>query len=193
MFKWKLTKNLTNPLDPEWDELADSTLGTGVHPDRKMGFLLSREALKMALKSLGYDTPIRDLKLSHFHQLLLYPKLTISLSHTKECGVALIADRKDFHSLGIDVEHEERQVKDNILDRITHPDDDTSLRKIEIWCLKEACFKALMNTGKFAAPVEFSSIQMTSDRWIHSPSKLEGEWRIERIRPFVVAMAFLKN
>lgn len=193
MFKWKLTKNLTDPLDPEWDELARSALGMGVHPDRKTGFLLSREALKNVLKSLGYDTPIRDLKLSHFHQLIPCPELTISLSHTKECGVALVGDRKEFHSLGIDVEHEERQVKDNILERIAHPHDDASLRKIETWCLKEASFKALMNTGKFAAPVEFNSIQIASDRWFHSPSNLEGEWRIERIKPFVVAMAFLKN
>lgn len=193
MFEWKLTKNLTNPLDPEWDELARLALGTAVHPDRKMGFLLSREALKMALKSFGFDSPIRDLKLSHFHQLLLSPELTISLSHTKECGAALIGDRKDFHSLGIDLEHEERQVKDSILERIAHPDDDDSLRKIEMWCLKEACFKALMNTGKFGAPVEFSSIHVARDRWFHPPSHLEGEWRIEKVKPFVVAMAFLKN
>ncbi len=193
MFEWKLTKNLTNPLDPEWDALANSALGSSAHPDRKMSFLLSREALKMGLKSFGFDPPIQGLKLSHFHQIISYPDLTISLSHTKECGVALIGARKDFHALGIDVEHEERQVKDHILERISNPHDVDSLRKIEIWCLKEACFKALMNSGNFSVPVEFNSIQLASDRWVHPPSNLEGEWRIERIKPFVVAMAFLKN
>lgn len=192
MYTWKLTKNLTDPIDPEWDELAHSALGNTVHPDRKKGFLLSREALKKSLQEQGFEVSIKDLKVNNFHQLPTLPQLTISLTHTKDCGAALVGNRKDFHSLGIDIENEARIVKDSIRDRIAHKEDEP-LRNIELWCLKEACFKALMNTGKFEHPVEFGSIQIGDGKWFHSPSALEGEWKLENIKPFVVALAFLRN
>ena len=119
-------------------------------------------------------------------------QFTLSLSHTSECGAAMIADRKFFRSVGIDIEREDRVVKDFIRERITHKDD-TNFRNIEIWCLKEAVFKALMNTEKFEKPLEFSSICIGKDSWSHSPSGLEGKWEVETIKPVVVARAFLQN
>lgn len=192
MYTWKLTKNLTDPLDPDWNELAHSSLGNTVHPDRKMGFLLSRQALKNSLQEQGFEVPLKDLKVNNFHKLPTLPQLTISLTHTKDCGAALVGNRKDFHSLGIDIENEARIVKDSIRDRVAHKMDEP-LRNIELWCLKEASFKALMNSGKFEHPVEFGSIQIGDKKWFHSPSGLEGEWKLEIIKPFVVAMAFLRN
>jgi 4'-phosphopantetheinyl transferase EntD len=192
MVTLKLSKNLTDPKDPEWELLIKSTLPDDVHSDRKMGFLLSRDALKNALSDLGISTHPVDLKLTPFHQLEKFPHLTVSLSHTKELGAALVAERKDFRSIGIDIEHEARVVKDMIRERITHPED-RNLRNIELWCLKEAAFKAIMNTQKFDHPVEFSSIKIGNRRWTHSPSGLEGEWEFEIVNSIVIAKAFLKN
>lgn len=192
MVTLKLSKNLTEPQDPEWELLTKLTLGDDVHSDRKMGFLLSREALKNALSEIRIYTHPLQLKLSSFHQLEMFPHLTVSLSHTKELGAAMIAERKDFRSIGLDIEHEERIVKDMIRERIAHPED-KNLRNIEIWCLKEAVFKALMNTDLFEKPFEFSSIKISDDKWSHSPSGLEGEWEIEIVNSIVIAKAFLKN
>lgn len=191
MYFWKLLKTLSNPKNPEWELLIKLTLGDEVHSDRKTGFLLSREALMMALKEAQIEVDIKDLKLDGYSTLLRFPQLTISLSHTKECGAALIADRQTFRSVGIDVEHEARVVKDSIAERVSNPRD-TSLRNIELWCLKEAVFKTLMNSGDFEKPIEFSSIEIGNQTWSHSPSGLKGEWELEMIKPFVIARAFLK-
>lgn len=188
----KLTKNLTEPQDPEWDLLTKLTLGDEVHSDRKKGFLLSRAALKNALAELRINTQPLDLRLTSFHQLEKFPELVISLSHTKELGAALVGERKNFRSIGLDIERDERVVKDMIRERIAHPEDQ-NLRNIELWCLKEAAFKAIMNTRLFEKPIEFSSIKIGEKIWSHSPSKLEGEWELEVVNSIVIAKAFLKN
>lgn len=188
----KMVTTLTNPQDPEWDMLVKKTLGEKIHPDRVKGFLLSREALKNALIDLKNDLPISALQMEKHHQISGLPQFTISLSHTADCGVALVGERKIFRSLGIDIEREARPVKDFIIERISNPEDE-KLRSIELWCLKEAAFKAIMNTEMFPDPIEFSSIKITRDYWIHSPSGLEGECKVEVVNGFILATAFLKN
>lgn len=192
MHTWKLAKTLTNSLDPEWETLSSLTLGDAVHSDRKNGFLLARQALQNCLEEVGMKVSPLGLNLRNFHQLEDVEQFTISLSHTSECGAAMIADRKIFRSVGIDVEREDRIVKATIHERIAH-NDDANFRNIELWCLKEAAFKALMNTDDFEKPVEFSSICIGKDSWSHSPTGLEGKWELETIKPFVVARAFLRK
>jgi 4'-phosphopantetheinyl transferase EntD len=191
MYTWKLTNTLANPLDPEWQSLLEMTLGDTVHVDRKNGFLLSREALQSCLKEKGLTVSPRKLMLENFHKINGLNQFTISLSHTKECGAALLADSSIFRTVGIDIEHEERLVKDSIRERIENRSDAT-LRNIELWCIKEAVFKALMNTDQFEKPIEFSSIEIHKNYWTHSPSGLKGEWEIETKKPYLVARAFLK-
>jgi hypothetical protein len=189
---WKLAKTLSHPKDPQWEILVKDALGEALHPDRKLGFLLSREALKLCLKEQHYDLAIGQLKLGKFHQLLSCPQFTISLSHTAGWGAALLADRNIFQGVGIDVEHEERVVKASIMVRIAHPGD-VRLRNIELWCLKEAVFKALMNTDKFQKPLDFSSLEISQEGWSHSPSGLSGHWELDLVKSLVIARAFLKN
>jgi 4'-phosphopantetheinyl transferase EntD len=103
MHRSKVATNLTQPLDPDWELITQYTLGEKVHSDRKNGFLLSRQALKNAFYDFGHDLSIQDLKLSNYHELMGYPEYTLSLSHTKDVGVALVGPRQIFRSLGIDI------------------------------------------------------------------------------------------
>jgi len=192
MMRWKILQTLTNPKDSAWDNLLAQTFDSEVHADRKMGFLLSRDALKQCLLDFGHDLSIPELKLENHSLLPSLPQFTISLSHSKDCAVALVAERKVFSSVGIDIEHKERLVKDMIIERISHSHD-KKLRNIEIWCLKEAVFKALMNTGKFEKIIDFSSIQLLTHEWNHPDSGLWGEWEINQSGPYIVAKAFIKN
>lgn len=196
MYTWKMTETFGNhkdlaPVD-QWEKLAEKVLGTEVHPNRMRGFILSRQALLECLRESGHTISIDQLTLSDYCSLTAFPQFTISLSHTSEKGAALIADRKNFRSVGIDIEQEHRVVKESILQRISHPHD-LKLRNIEIWCLKEAVFKALMNSGNFEKPLEFSSILIEDQRWSHPPSKLSGEWELESQNQYIIARAFLKN
>lgn len=193
MYWWNLSKTLINPNDPEWDLLADLTLGENVHPDRKASFLLARNALRICLKEAGKNVAISELILKDYSGIKGVPEFILSLSHTKSCGAALLAPAVEFRSVGIDVEDSGRVVKKSIIERVGHPGDDTTLRNIELWSLKEASFKALMNTGLFPKPVEFSSLSVSKKTWSHSPSGLSGKWELEHVDSFVIARAFLKN
>jgi phosphopantetheinyl transferase (holo-ACP synthase) len=192
MQNWELAQTLQNPKNPDWDKLSLDHLEDGVNPKRKHGFLLARQALKSCFRKRGIDINILDLKLQKYSQVSGFPEFTISLSHTKDAGAAIVEDAKIFRSVGIDIEQETRPVKDSVLGRISHPEDER-LRNIELWCLKEAVFKTLMNTGLFEKNVEFASIKIAKDHWLHSPTKLQGEWSCEVINSFVLARAYLKN
>ena len=192
MKNWELTQTLRNPKNPDWEKLAKDYLEEGVNPKRKHGFLLARQALKTCLSNRGLEIEILGLRLEKFSKVLGFPELTISLSHTKDGGAALVEDAKVYRSVGVDIEQENRPVKDSIIQRISHPEDER-LRNIELWCLKEAVFKVLMNTGLFEKNVEFASIKIGKGHWIHSPTKLQGEWTCEMVNSFVLARAYLKN
>jgi 4'-phosphopantetheinyl transferase EntD len=192
MTTWTISQFLRDPEDPEWEKLVISQFPEGVHPKRKEGFLLARSSLRDCFRSVELDCPIQSLALRDFSHLEILPQFTISLSHTNQCGAAFIALRKDFRSVGIDVEHEERIVKPSVMERIKNPID-INLREIELWCLKEAAFKALMNSGKFQSPIEFSSISIEKNKWTHLETNLTGSWELSNLKPFVVARSLLEN
>lgn len=183
---------LTEPFASEWELLAGNVLGKDVHADRKNGFILSRMALLSALEEAGVRASPKEMILTDYSQLKQYPQFTVSLSHTKGFGASLIADKKTYLSVGIDIEQEARPVKDMIIERISNPGD-LRLRNIELWCLKEAAFKALMNTGKFQLPLGFSSLCIGDKVWTHSPSGTSGKWELGRINSILMAKAFLLN
>jgi 4'-phosphopantetheinyl transferase EntD len=192
MLKWKIFQTLTNPEDESWDILVTKTLGEKVHPDRKKGFLLSRQALEQCLQEFGEDPKIPDLELQHHSLLPALPHFTLSLSHSKDCGVALVARREIYRSVGVDIEEKNRVVKDMVRERILHPMDE-KLKNIELWCLKEAVFKAIMNALPHENPIEFSSIEIQNMKWLHSDSGLQGDWVLQETHQFILALAFLKN
>lgn len=192
MFHYQLVTNLNESQLSDGHKLALKVLGENVHPKRVRGFILSRVALQKALESFGVSCPLSSLTLEKYSQVSGIENLTISLSHHPNAGAALVAERNLFPAVGIDIEETMREVKIAVRDRIAHPEDE-NFRNIELWCAKEAAFKALMNTGNFDLPIEFSSIRISKDHWYHSPSKIEGEWKLLQIDSTMLALAFLKN
>ncbi|HXH76546.1 MAG TPA: hypothetical protein VNJ08_16360 [Bacteriovoracaceae bacterium] len=188
MYNFKLTLSLPDSLFSQWESHADDALGKNTHPDRKKGYCFAREALRLVLQEYNLAPTIPDLTLQVFHCLNKWPEYTLSLSHSKRAGAAVVAKRTEYLAVGIDIELEDREVKPETLLRISHPQD-IKLRNIEIWCLKEAIFKCLMNTDKFEHPFEFSQIQITKELWSHSPSGLAGAWELKHSMQHVIALA----
>jgi 4'-phosphopantetheinyl transferase EntD len=188
---WEIKNDASLLQDPEWDQLVAKNLGSDPIPARKLGFLLSRSALYEVLKRLSINPKIADLTLEGFHQLPAFPEITLSLTHCKEAGAA-IASLKPNVSLGIDVEDVLRPVTDATFQRVSHKED-TILQRIEIWCLKEAALKCLMNSGRFEKTVNFSDIKIEEKKFTHSPSGLSGKWELHYPKTFVVALCELEN
>ncbi len=192
MIIYRLAQTLTETEAPLWDKLVQTELGEGIHAGRERGFKLAREALRLALHHWKIDPSIPEIELNSFHSLKALPQYTLSLSHTPHLGAAAVAPRDLYRSVGIDIEQKGRVVKDSIIQRVSHLSD-VGLRNIELWCLKEAAFKAIMNTDLFEKPIEFSSIEVQESSWNHSPSGLTGEWKLEESKGHMVALAWIKN
>lgn len=192
MKSWSIAEKLSNPLDPDWEVLAQHSLPIDAHQSRKKGFLLSRQALKNALAQVGKKISTLDLILNGYSDLQNVPDVTASISHTSGAGAAAVADRKSLLSLGIDIELTNRVVKNSIFERISNPGD-ISLEPIKIWTAKEAAFKAIMNGQRLNSLIEFSSIQILDNTWHHKDSGLEGEWELSVLTSYVVARAYLEN
>ncbi len=170
--------------------LAGAVLGADPHPKRLQGFLYSREALRLILCSLNLPSDINSLVLTNYHSLKHSPEIVLSLSHTPGAGAAILGFRNHFRSIGIDVENENRVVSSLVKEKIAHPED-YKLRNIEMWCLKEAAFKCLMNTDLFEQNVRFADIQIQKDTWSHAPSGLHGALELTQVDSFVLALATL--
>lgn len=65
----------------------------------------------------------------------------VSIAHTNELGMAAIG--LEIESLGIDIELQTRTIKTGIEKFFINDHDIKTLSSLELWCLKEACFKAL--------------------------------------------------
>jgi len=191
MLTYRLVKNLIATQDSEWKQLVKNSLGTNAHPRRIHSYCLSREALRLCFEARGIRVAIGDLILEGFGAVKNHDLLTISLSHTPEFGAAVIAEIKDVVSVGIDIEPMERSVKATILERISHPED-IKLNALSIWSLKEAIFKAVMNSGKLKQTVEFSELKIDHETWVHEPSQVRGQWKLEEQQGLVVALAWIK-
>ena len=191
MLTYQIKKSLMPAQDSQWKQLIRKVLGQGVHVQRELGFCLAREALMACFLQRGIPIEINDLVLEKFSAVKGQSSLTISLSHAKDWGAAVVANAKEVISVGIDIEPNDRPVKPMILERISHPED-FPLHPLWLWSLKEASFKALMNTGNFEKPVEFSSLKITQDYWEHEASKTQGEWKVDEEQGLIIALAWIK-
>jgi phosphopantetheinyl transferase (holo-ACP synthase) len=189
MLTWRLAKEITQPENQSW-KILTTALGENPHPDRIRGFLLSREALRLAFFERGINLQIPELQLLNFNQLIDENNYILSLSHTKEWGAAVIADKSRYRSIGIDIEKTDREVKPEIFQRISHAQD-FKTDSVRIWSLKEAIFKTLMNTSLFEKNVAFGDIKISSHSWEHSGG-LKGSWSTQDKEGLIVALAWME-
>ncbi len=191
MLSYTLIHSLDFNTGPDWEQLIADVLGQKVHPDRVRGFCLAREALRKELSKQGKDLKVNELHFDQFDRLKTEDSYTVSLSHTPQWGAAVLADRKTYRSVGIDIEFQARVVKTPILERISHPED-LHLPALHIWVIKEACFKSLMNTRLFDRPIEFSTLLIQDKKWIHLESGVQGEWNVKYEGELILALAWIK-
>lgn len=172
--------------------LLQQAFKSKVHPGREESFLLGREALRLALCELGKTIDLQNIILKSYDQIEGHPELTLSLSHTEKCGVAALVNRSEFRAIGIDIESEERPIREDVVRKLSHPED-LPLRNIQLWILKEAAFKCLSNSHLLKSPPLFTEIQIGDEFWAHAPTGLSGKWEVHEFKPFLIGLATLSN
>lgn len=69
------------------------------------------------------------------------------MAHTKGTAIAISANIDEFKGVGCDIESELRPIADGADHHFINEHDNCSYSSLEKWCIKEACFKALSNSG----------------------------------------------
>lgn len=191
MLTYRLKNSLIPSEEDSWKQLVTESLGVDVHPKRALGFCLAREALRECLSTLNIHLGVKDLVLKGHSEVQGVEEIQVSLTHSSDWGAAVLARSSEIISVGIDLEPLSREVKPLILARVSHPED-LDLSPLSIWTLKEAAFKALMNTKRFEHPLEFSSIKIGDQVWSQKESGISGEWKLIHEEGQLVALAWIK-
>jgi phosphopantetheinyl transferase (holo-ACP synthase) len=115
------------------------------YPHQAKNFYISRNALKLTLADLIPETKIADLdelKILEHHRLKNFPNIIVSLSHSGEIGAAIAGLESVYNGLGIDIESQQREIKKGMEKYYLNLHDE-DMPLLNLWCLKEAAFKAL--------------------------------------------------
>ena len=191
MRNFHLKKSLNFSLDLWTEIFKEDYQIDSAHINRIKGYALAREALLELLKDQNIHLGPKDLKLRHYHSLLNVDHYTLSLGHTSLMGAAFLISKEKYRSVGIDLERNNRIVKDAIYNKMKHPQDEI-IHPLQLWTLKEACFKALMNTEKFEKNIEFNSIQILANQtWLHSSGE-SGGWESFSEDDHMISLAWIK-
>lgn len=120
------------------------------HAGRNKLYNLSRLALAQTIQSVTQQQiHFQTIQLQGYHKLTNFEHLTCSLTHSRGCAAALLADRIEAKGVGIDLELKSRDVTSGSERFFINPQDQFNTDELLLqWCIKEACFKALANAGE---------------------------------------------
>ena len=109
---------------------------------RRREFCAGRFALREILKRFGLEN--LELLPKIGKRYIQLPGCQVSIAHTDTYAVAIASNAPEILSLGVDIEDERREVISTLRERICIDHYDGEKRDpLEIFCIKEATFKAL--------------------------------------------------
>ncbi len=144
---------------------------------------------------------LEETRLNHNFRFDFVERGSLSLSHTRGFGAALYS--KENLAFGLDIEWSDRVVKPEVLRFFWNEKDHPSFREkpFQLWCLKEAAFKALSIDRKIQGhlknPVLSQIVMMEDSFYLEIAPKLQGQWNFSSYeikdcnRTLAVAIAVL--
>ena len=104
-----------------------------------------------------------------------------SIAHSRGLAVAVVGWRKDFAGIGVDLEPETRRAGDQTIRRVCTPAElewintpgDPGLRAMQVFCSKEAAYKALSALG--GARLGFRDVEFFPWRGATLFGQIKGE------------------
>ena len=80
-------------------------------------------------------------------------KLSISLSHSRTASVAVVAEKVAEETIGVDLESKSRGISERAAQKFCTADElALGLTPLQIWVIKEACYKAIPNNAGLVLP-----------------------------------------
>lgn len=157
------------------------------HPKRQASFLCARKALQ----KLVPQEKLGKLQLNEFHFLENFPRLVFSLAHTRELAIAVMVELKDYRSIGVDLEFLDREVKIGSERHFINEHDDRTLSDLELWCSKEAAFKAVSFLYSKNLVLKDLWIQNKSFGHVEDATKVLGDIESFNLENMLITVALL--
>lgn len=164
--------------EAQWLARAQESM-PDVHPRRQAEWALGRVAWELAMAAQGLEDPA---PVWRGHQRVEGSALRFSLSHTKGHAGAWAGH---FLGMGLDIEARTRMIAGEIQERMAHSDD-IGLAPLELWCLKEAAYKALPKEIQERIWLNSIAIRETS----FYVMGMEGHWDLPAHSAMTVARAW---
>ena len=151
----------------------------------------SRGALVTCLQEAGLTiTSFDQLEITNHHYLTLFKNFKVSLSHHKKMGAAITSNDPKVLSIGIDIEDQNREVKEGTTKYFHHPKDDFETPYLKKWVAKEAIFKAVFPLWNNERPLVLTDFWISKNTFGTSDQELgKIEWFLEK--ELLGAKAFL--
>lgn len=176
-------------LHQQWMERSFEIL-KDVHINRRKQWASGRVALSEAFRAIGVDV---DLLKCHFegHQKIKeLSEWRFSLSNMDGYAGALVVPENSTNGLGLDIESATREVREEVLKRISNSRDIKSYSAIEKWCVKEAAYKTL--PSEVQKKVWLNNICVLENTFkVDGFAELNGAWRNHHHSDLVVVVAQL--
>lgn len=168
--------------------LSDIGIDKKVSAERLIEVFYSRLCLKLVLKKKGIHLMWRDLGLDASFRLYQLSQLPISLSHTKEMSIAIMANDDQLSSIGIDLEKKTREISETVAKFMHNQDDLEDLPDISRWCLKEAAYKCFSHAK---VPIKTKELVINKKDIKHQKSGLTCQWEQIELGDYVVAICYI--
>lgn len=145
--------------------LGPSELPTDFLPTDKADFRLSRYCLKQL-------TNASNLSISRYLHLEEDSSKLVSLTHTRGLAACALCTNPDVKSIGVDIEWTHRNMKEGSFKYFVTDESELKLHSpLEIWCIKEAAFKAYY---PFYDEIAADKVLVLTDFLITEVGKLSG-------------------
>jgi len=177
----------------QWENKLESMLDPSLSPKRAKNFLLSRMALQKALENYQIKVGLSELELINYHKLVNFSEIEVSLSHTSHSGAAVVFKPKEtkIKAIGLDIEELSRKLPQNIDRRYRHPEDNSNLSPLELWCAKEAIYKSLYKFLPSSEKQLFSQIQVLGESFKCHNLDIDGIVELTQKNGLQIAIALI--
>jgi phosphopantetheinyl transferase (holo-ACP synthase) len=151
----------------------------------------SRLALINAINSDEFKT-YEDVEIENHQFLKRDPSIKVSLSHTDHKALASVSSCEEVLSIGVDLESEDRPIKEGIK-KFYIRDEDEIENELELWCIKEAAFKAISPLYKGDKRLVLKDIIVLKDESfkLELNSNLDGYWKLEKSEGEILTFAII--
>lgn len=149
------------------------------------------DALSKTNRSSNFTT-YQDIEIYNHLHLKADNSILVSLTHTNSLAAAAISTSKNISSIGIDIESTSREMKEGILKFFRREDDEVD-NVLELWCIKEAAFKAISPLYQQEKRLVLKDI-IINDKGefiLDSEQSIKGLYKIEVKEDHYVALAII--